>query len=66
MKKNTCSKCRVEAECAANDWCLYDHRNKKCTNWLEGVKQYHKFLKEEKRDEKLNSLSSWVYDNWEF
>lgn len=48
--KCVCSRCDVEPYCAANDWCLYDHRNKKCPNWLEGVKQYHKFLKQERRD----------------
>ena len=54
--KNPCQKCDVENYCAVNDWSLYDHRNKKCPNWLEGVKQYHKILKEEKREERLNKL----------
>lgn len=52
MKKSPCEKCYLEADCAANDWMIYDHRNKKCPNWLDGVKQWHRFLKEEKREEK--------------
>ena len=44
-----CSMCKTEAECAANGWCLYDPYNKKCPNWLEGVKGWHSFLKEERR-----------------
>ena len=45
-KKNVCACCKVENECAANEWCLYDPYNKKCPNWNEGVKQHHKFMKE--------------------
>lgn len=42
-----CSMFKVENDCAANDWCLYDPYNKKCPNWLDGVKDYHRFCKKE-------------------
>lgn len=48
-----CSMCDIENFCAANDWSLVDSRNKKCPNWLDGVKQYHKFLRKLKRDAKM-------------
>lgn len=53
MAKCVCSKCSTEAECAANDWCLYDPYNKKCPNWLEGVKQHHRYEKQQKREDKF-------------
>ena len=52
-RKCACCNCLVEADCADNGWCLYDPKNKKCPNWLAGVKDWHRFLKEEKRDLKL-------------
>lgn len=45
QRLHPCSMCKTESECVANDWMLYDPYNKKCPNWLDGVKQYHKFLK---------------------
>lgn len=36
-KKCVCAHCFVEAECAWNDWSLYDPYNKKCPNHLDGV-----------------------------
>lgn len=46
MKKNPCDQCSVQAECAANDWCLFDSNNKKCPNHKEGMKQYKLFLED--------------------
>ena len=46
MKKNPCAVCRWEAECAANDWCLFDEFNKKCPNRKEGLRQKKQFMKE--------------------
>lgn len=53
QRLNPCSMCKVEAECADNNWCLYDPYNKKCPNWLEGVKSWHKFLKDDKRERRF-------------
>ena len=37
---NNCTKCPYEAECAVNNWCLFDLDNPKCPNYEEGKKQY--------------------------
>ena len=38
-KKNcVCESCRVEADCAWNDWCLFDSSNPDCPNYEEGMK----------------------------
>lgn len=50
QRLHPCCMCFLEAECAASDWCLYDYKNKKCPNWLAGVKSYHRFLKAYERE----------------
>lgn len=45
-----CCECNLQPYCADNEWCLYDPYNKKCPNFLEGVKQHHKFMKQYKKE----------------